>query len=485
MTATLNPVLQPFWTARKCPDGEPVRTRVLHGGRASSKSWDAAGFATYLASNYKIKFLCVRQFQNRISDSVYALLKMQIDRFGVRDQFDILKRSITSSAGTEFLFYGLARNIDEIKSLESVDILWIEEAHNLTKEQWEILEPTIRKEGSQVWLTFNPKYVTDFVYQRFIVNPPPGTLIRQINYDENPFLSRTMHRIIANAMVEDMDEYNHIYKGVPLVDEAGVVIKRSWIDAAIGAAEKLRAKRPELADEMERGDSVIGFDIADGSDNPDAPNDKCANVHRKGCIATWCEEWKAGEDELVKSARRSHKAAQVRTASITYDSIGVGASAGAHFDGFNGEPATPRRIIYRKFNAGAQCWKPEGYYTADAQQRIMNKDYFANAKAQAWWLVADRFRNTYDAIMNGTQYAAEDLISIDPDMPMLQKLAAELSTPKRDFDGLGRVKVESKKDLADRAVASPNLADAFIMAYAPGNAPMQINRAAVSNARRR
>ena len=492
MTApSLNPCLQNFWTAKTVvhTDGisYPVRNRVLKGGRASSKSWDAAGFATYLGSNYQVKFLCVRQFQNRITDSVYSLLKIQIDRFGLRDQFAVQKRTITSDAGAEFLFYGLARNIEEIKSIESVDILWIEEANTLTAAQWEILEPTIRKEGSQVWLTFNPGFVTDFVWQRFVINPPPGTLVRTINYNENPFLSRTMHRIIKNAFDEDEENARHVYLGEPRTDNPTAVIKRSWVEAAIGAVEKIRAKDPDLADQMSRGGAVVGYDIADGSDVEEAPNDYCANVVRKGSVATFCEEWKAGEDEIPKSCRRSYKLAQAHKASIRYDSIGVGASAGGIFDEENEKAANAdKRVRYLKFNAGASVFKPEQLYVADAQQKIKNVDYFSNLKAQAWWGVGDRFRNTYDYLMNGnTNYTADQLIAIDPAMPHLEKLKTELSTPKRDFDGNGLVKVESKKDLAKREIASPNLADAFIMAYAPGDAPMVINRAAVAKALRR
>lgn len=147
---TLNPVLRPFWLA-------PARNRVLYGGRSSSKSWDAAGFAIFLAQRCKLRILCTRQFQNKIEESVYSLLKIQINRFGLSHQFTILKNKIIHNiTGTEFIFYGLWRSIDEIKSLEGVDIHWAEEAHLLSEEQWKIIDPTIRKEGSQHWIIFNP-----------------------------------------------------------------------------------------------------------------------------------------------------------------------------------------------------------------------------------------------------------------------------------------------------------------------------------------
>jgi phage terminase large subunit len=110
---------------------------VLYGGRSSSKSWDAAGFAIFLAQAFTVKFLCARQFQNKIEESVYTLLVATIDRYGLRDQFRILESKIIHRrTGSEFIFYGLWRHINEIKSLEGVDICWLEEAHALTPEQW-------------------------------------------------------------------------------------------------------------------------------------------------------------------------------------------------------------------------------------------------------------------------------------------------------------------------------------------------------------
>lgn len=446
---TLNPALRGFWL-------KPARNRVLYGGRASSKSWDAAGFATFLADRCKVRVLCVRQFQNKIEESVYTLLKHQIERFGLSKRFRILDNKIHGRrTGSEFMFYGLWRSIDEIKSLEAVDILWIEEAHNLTEEQWKVLEPTIRKAGSQVWVIFNPRLATDFAYKRFVTNPPPDTVVRLINYDENPFLSETMLKIIAAAKEEDFDEYQHVYEGVPKDDDEASVIKRSWIMAAIDA-HKVLGFAPS-------GRKRMGFDIADSG------LDKCADVYAHGSVVLWSDMWKAGEDELLKSCTRTYLAAAERGAEITYDSIGVGATAGAKFQELN--EGKPKRVSYQKFNAGGAVYRPESLYTPQTK----NKDMFSNIKAQAWWMLADRFRNTYNAVRNGQKFRDDELISIASDVPNLNLMIDELSTPKRDYDQNGRVKVESKKDLSKRDVASPNVADAVVMAFAPGREPMAIN----------
>lgn len=452
--ATLNPALRDFWP-------KACRNRVLYGGRASSKSWDAAGFAIYLANTYRLRICCARQFQNKISESVYTLLKSQIERFKLQHRFDVQRDKIYNIAtGSEFLFYGLWRSIDEVKSLEGIDILWLEEAHNITDHQWEILEPTIRKDHSQVWVIFNPHLVSDFVWKRFVKNPPPDTVKRLINYTENGFLSKTMRKIIEAAKEEDYTEYEHIYLGVPREDDNQAVIKRSWIMAAIDA-HKVLGIEP-------RGRKRVGFDVADDGE------DKCATIYAHGSVALDSDTWKAKEDELNKSCRRVYAAARERGASITYDSIGVGAGCGANFNDMNAELKDTGRIQHEKFNAGGAVWRPDSPYDP-RNPKIKNKDHFANIKAQAWWLVADRFRNTYNAVRKGEKFDDEDLICISSEMDGLEELIDELSTPKRDFDKAGRVMVESKKDLAKREVASPNRADAFIMAFAPGAAPMNIN----------
>lgn len=108
------------------------------------------------------------------------------------------------------MFYGLWRNIEEIKSLEGISVLWLEEAHALTEYQWKILEPTIRKSGSECWFIFNPGLVTDFVWRNFVVDPPEDTLVRKINYDENPFLSDTMLKVISAAKRRDPEGFDRL-----------------------------------------------------------------------------------------------------------------------------------------------------------------------------------------------------------------------------------------------------------------------------------
>ena len=435
--ASLNPNLKDFWVDDK---GKLIkaRNRVLHGGRSSTKSWEYAGRAGYIAQKYKTRFLCVRRFQNKIKESVYTLIKNQIENFDFHG-FDIQTSSINHDNGSEFVFYGIERNIDEIKSFEGADVLWIEEAHNLTAEQWEILEPTIRKEGSEIWLSFNGREITDFVWQHFIVNTPGDTIVRKINYTENPFLSDTMIRVINKLKAKDYERYEHVYLGVPNSNSDKAVIKRKWLDACIDFHLKTKL---DLS-----GKKTVGYDVADSGD------DLNSKTFVNGSTCLYCDEWKGGEDELVKSAKNVRQLAKAADALVIYDSIGVGAGTGSTLNNLDYHN-------HAKFNAAGKVIKPVKKY-----EGIRQNEFFSNLKAQSWWLVADRARNTYDYVVNkNTNYNSDDLISISSDIENIEGLLTELSTPWKDFDKSGRVKVESKDDLKARGVKSPNKADSFIMA---------------------
>lgn len=430
----LNPNLKDFWRTRK-----PVK--ILKGGRFSGKTHDAGGMAAFLARNYSVRFLCLRQFQNRISDSVYTVIKEKIEAAGWESEFDIGVSTIRHlKTGSEFLFYGIARNIADIKGIEGVDICWIEEGEGLTKEQWLIIDPTIRKEGSEIWLLYNPRLKADFVEAEFLDLIDGDYITRHINYNENPFLSDTARAKADRTKHTDPDAYEHIYLGLPQTDDDATVIKLSWIEAAIDAHIKLKL---DLS-----GARTVGYDVADSGE------DKNATAVTEGTICTELDEWKGGEDELKQSALRAW--AKVQNGHLIYDSIGVGAHVGSTLKDVQGAARK-----YHKFNAGDAVANPNREYTVG----IKNKDKFENLKAQAWQEVADLFRNTYNAIHNGEQYNPSQLISIKSDIEHLDKLKRELSTPRKRYSKRGLDMIETKDEMAKRGVKSPNLADAFIMAY--------------------
>lgn len=457
----------------------------MFGGRASSKSWDAAGVAIALATVVKYRFLCTRQIQNKIDESVYALLKIQIFRFGLQHHFKILDNKIICTlTGSEFIFYGLWRHINEIRSLEGIDVHWSEEASGLTQAQWEVIEPTLRKGTAEHWLIFNPILATDFVYKEFVTGPQTvdighnmrydsdrKILIRKINYDENPFLDQEFISSVVNPLkLRDEDTYNHVYLGMPRDDDDEAIIKRSWCMAAIDAHKKLNVNI--------RGIKLTGFDVGD-------TGDPCATISSLGSLVYDADMWKAKEDELLKSCSRVWSHARQHESTVIYDAIGVGASAGAKFKELNDSlDDDEKRVSHTKFFAGGAPFKPDADYRpagSKTSSGIKNKDMFSNIKAQAWWITADRLRNTYNAVTHGDEFRDDEMLFIDGNLPHLDKLIDELCTPKRHFDLASRVKVESKDDLKKRQVASPNLADAFVMVGGGAQSlPIKISMATMS-----
>lgn len=449
----LNPELKDFWRTRK-----PYK--LLKGGRFSSKTQDAGGMAAFLARNYSVKFMCIRQFQNRITDSVYTVIKQKIEKAGWEDEFDIGVSSIKhKKTGSEFLFYGIARNLNDIKGTEGIDILWIEEGEGLTEEQWSVIDPTIRKEGSEIWLLWNPHLQTDFVQAKLPALLGDSCIIKHINYTHNPYLSSTAKQKAERLMLADLDAYNHIYLGQPLSNDDAAVIKWSWIEAAIDAHKKL--------DLSMSGARSVGYDVADSG----ADKNACAIFD--GAICTDIDEWSAPEDELNESTMRAW--AHVKFGRLIYDSIGVGAHVGSTLKAakvFNG---------YYKFNAGGAIIDPDIEYAP----KIKNKDKFENLKIQAWQDVADRLRNTFNAVTKGEIFSASDLISIDGGIKKLEQLKLELSTPRKRYSKRGLDMVETKDEMAKRGISSPNLADAFIMGACPHlvvGVPMKISKEALAKA---
>lgn len=427
----LNPNLKDFWRTRK-----PYK--LLKGGRFSSKTQDAGGMAAFLARNYSVKFLCIRQFQNRISDSVYTVVKEKIESAGWANEFDIGVSSIKhKKTGSEFLFYGIARNLSDIKGTEGVDICWIEEGEGLTEEQWSVIDPTIRKAGAEIWLLWNPHLQTDFVQGRLPELLGDDCIIRHINYTENPFLSDTARQKAERLKAADYEAYEHIYLGQPLSSDDAAVIKRAWIEAAVDAHVKLGLEMS--------GGRTVGYDVADSGE------DKNAVAVFDGAVCRHMDEWKAPEDELAQSARRAWS--MVGSGRLVYDCIGVGAHVGSTLK----EQGV--HLGYYKFNAGGAVVRPLEEYAPG----IRNNGKFENLKAQAWQDVADRFRNTYNAVTKGMEYSPDDLISISSEVRFIERLKTELSTPRKRFSKRGLDMVETKDEMAKRDIKSPNLADAFIM----------------------
>lgn len=449
-THLTNPALFDFW--EQVFLGE-VDTAVLHGGRSSSKTRDTACQLVRLIDHVpaKMRVLCIRRFQNRIQESVYTELKWAINHLGLNDRYEVQKTTIIHRAtGSEFIFYGIERNLEDIKGTSDIDILWVEEAEKLTEDQWVVIAPTIRKEDSLAILLFNPKLVTDYVWKNFVVNPPAHCVVRRINYAENPFLSQKALRDIALMQDRDPEMFEHIYGGVPLGDSELSIFKRRWLAACVDAHKVLGI---ELT-----GRNVIGFDPADDGE------DKCATADKISGVFVDAEDWSSGKDELVQNAKRVWAKAKHRGALVSYDTIGVGAFVGGYIDEQNDEHGAA--VEHYAFHAGGGVMDGDQPSDPLNSNSPLNKDEYLNLKAQAWANTARRAMLTFNAVTRGQTIKPEDILSFSAGIgaQKLDALFTELCVPWWvASEGKKRVvpKIKLKKDLG---VKSHNLADAVIAA---------------------
>ena len=208
----------------------PHRYKVFYGGRSSGKSWAIAEALIQLSDLGKIRILCCREIQNSIRDSSYQLLKDTAYRLGLESHFTFLDSEIRNEiTGSRFIFKGLLRNDQSIKSTEGIDFCWCEESQTISETSWQTLIPTIRKEGSEIWVSFNPLQTDDPTTKRFIESPPPGAYVRKVNYDENPYFTEEMRAEMEYDKRTDYEKYLHIWEGYPRTFSDAQVFKGKYI----------------------------------------------------------------------------------------------------------------------------------------------------------------------------------------------------------------------------------------------------------------
>ena len=219
---------------------KPARYKVAHGGRGSGKSWGFARALLLQGAAAPLRILCTREVQKSIKDSVHKLLSDQIQALGLGWFYQVLENEIRGKNGTEFTFAGLASHtIESIKSYEGVDRVWIEEGQVVRKRSWDVLIPTIRKPGSEIWLTYNPELETDETHQRFSVTPPADAVVVEVNYSDNPWFPAELESERLHSQVTNPKDYAWIWEGKCKPAVAGAI----YYDEVAKAEEEKRICR--------------------------------------------------------------------------------------------------------------------------------------------------------------------------------------------------------------------------------------------------
>lgn len=218
---------------------EPARYKVAYGGRGGAKSWAYARALLIQGATQRLRILCTREVQKSIKDSVHKLLEDQIEAMGLSHFYEVLQNEIRGKNGTEFLFSGLSEQTAlSIKSFEGVDRCWVEEAQGVTDRSWNILQPTIRKKDSEIWVSFNPDLDTDPTYVRFVENPPPGAIVEKVNYTDNPWFPAVLEAERVHALQTNPKDYQNIWEGACKAAVDGAV----YADEIAKAQEEKRVR---------------------------------------------------------------------------------------------------------------------------------------------------------------------------------------------------------------------------------------------------
>lgn len=207
---------------------------MAYGGRGSGKSWSIARALIAISYTRKVRILCVREYQSSIADSVLRLLADQIEDLGLSAWFDVQARTIICKlTDSEFIFKGLKRNVQEVKSTEKIGLCWVEEAQSVSAESWQVLIPTVlRGSDSELWISFNPYAIDDPTYARFVVSTPPNAVVVKTSWRDNPAFPAKLDTERRYMMATDLDAYSWVWEGdVKEISDAIVFKGKASVEA--------------------------------------------------------------------------------------------------------------------------------------------------------------------------------------------------------------------------------------------------------------
>ena len=436
---------------------------VSYGGRGSGKTFQFMDAVVVESTLRPIRVLATRELQGSIEESVKTEIEASIYNRGISSFFHITKDSIIGKNGSKFIFKGLKNNINSLKSIADVEIVICEESEAISKNSWDKLLPSIRPRSGKspiVIVIFNPDDELDDTYQRFVLHPPPRTIKKLINWRDNEFFPKHLdeQRLHCKA-TRPLKEYENIWEGKTKGANDNVIIDREWVRAARYASQ--------VAGFRKVGRKTTAYDPAGQG------RDENAVVFADGNIITFIDEWTKSPDLRIATRRAMTTAKNMKSSVFRYDECGGFGDGVSVFvnDIMKGKDSLlhihHRILEVKPFNAGDKVMDPTKIIPGTEKT---NDEMYSNLKAQAHGVTAQLLYNTFRFVVLGEEVKPEDMISIDiDDDAIFNKLVVELSSPLwvRSLTN-SKKKVESKKDMLKRTnQASPNIADAFHMIFAP------------------
>lgn len=401
-----------WWLHTETP---PYRYYCYSGGRASGKSTAVAQSLILRASIQPITVLCAREFQNSITDSVYKLLTNTIEEFGLQG-FEIRRDGISHVNGSNFIFRGLHDNIQSIKSIEGIDVCWVEEAQTISKASLTTLIPTIRKPNSTLIFTWNPLTSHDPIWAYFISTDSEERLHQTCHWHTT---FEDVHRLLSQDVIDMIEadkqtaDYGHVWLGLPYADTNNQLISDTMINEALQRAAT-------------DGPVTFGVDVARYG------SDRTALTIKKGNRIESLESWTHAS--IVDTAERIRlRASQHQPIGIRIDDTGVGGGL-------------------------TDLLKTYGL-------PVTGINYAGKAKDQQYPNIASELWFDFATML--------PQLSINPQLADLAKLTTELTTRKWHITSRNQRQIESKQDYKDTMnLGSPDLADSLLLAcYEPPKLP--------------
>lgn len=193
---------------------EQARYKVPYGGRGSAKSWSVARALVARAMMRRTRWLCAREYQTSIKESVHYLIQSQIEALCLGSRFRVMENEIRGPNGSLFVYAGLHdKSLDSLKSYEDFDGAWIEEGQSISRRSLQFLKPTIRKDGSEIWITMNPENEEDPAYDDFVTHAPANAIVQKVNWYDNPWFNDVLKAEKDHDYERDPDAADWIWGG--------------------------------------------------------------------------------------------------------------------------------------------------------------------------------------------------------------------------------------------------------------------------------
>lgn len=442
---------------------KPKRFKIVYGGRGGAKSNSFALILLALVAGRALKVLCLREFMNSIEDSVYSLLVGEVLRLNLPG-FKILRRSIIHENGGGIAFKGMARSPHSVKSAHGYDIAWFEEAQTCSQESLDLLIPTIREAGSELWFSLNPISAEDPISARFLVpwldrleqtafHEDADHLVIKINFYDNPWFPEVLEqtRRIDEAMMSP-SKYTHVWLGGFADELDNALIQVEWFDACVNAHQVL-------------GFEAVGQRIAT-HDPSDLGADAKGYLFRHGSVVKRIEEKRnANVNDGCDWAMQL--ATQDRADVYSWDCDGLGAA-------LNRQTATYFKesdVRVLQYKGSQKVELPKAFYQPVPGSGVLegktNEQTFKNKRAQCYTQLRDRMLRTYDAITNQRYHDPALMLSFDTttiDPAVLRRFRAEIwRLPVKPHPN-GLIQLYRKDEMRTQfKIPSPNLADCAAM----------------------